>query len=131
VKRFKPIDWDDDAQILKLGKAMSRCALNFANELVSYGADLDRLRHPYSYQDLPNDGKVCIPAESADLLLAVLLSLPRLERGRRPKTLTREARQLVAEGKSKRGAAQMTAKTAGESAENIRRRLRPKRRSRN
>ena len=123
MKRFQPIDWDDP-RIRKLGRHFGREAYDLAAELASCGADLVRLKHPYLYRDLPNDGMILIQAQFADILMAILLSQPRKKRGRRPKTPTAKAQQLVAAGMSKRGAAQMIAKLTGEPAENIRRRLR-------
>jgi hypothetical protein len=130
MKRFKPIDWDDP-RIHKVGRHLGRASYTLAAELASCGADLVRLLHPFLYKDLPNDGMILIQARLADVLMAILLSQPREKRGRRPKTPTQKAQQLVAAGMSKRAAAQIIAKETGDPAENIRRRLRAKPRSRN
>jgi hypothetical protein len=129
--RVKPIRISrDDPRIRKFGRHLRREAYELADNLAICGADLDRLRYPRLYQDLPNDGMISIQAQLADILMAILLSLPRSKRGPRPKNPTRRARQLVAAGMSKRAAARMVAEETGEPAENIRRRLREKPRPR-
>ena len=121
----------DDPRIRKLGKHFSREAYELAVELVSRGADLVRLKHPYLYRDdLPDDGEVRIPAQFADILMAILLSLPRSKPGPRPKESTQKAQRLVAAGSSKRSAAREVAREAGDLSENLRRRLRGKPRPR-
>jgi hypothetical protein len=116
----------DDPRIIELGRDLRRkAAHDLADELISCGADLDRFPdYTRAYQDLPDDGKIRIPAQLADILVAILLSLPKPKRGPRPKGSIGKARQLVASGMSKTAAARQVASEFGEKPENIRRGLR-------
>jgi hypothetical protein len=115
------VDWNDP-RVLKIGADYRREAHDLADEFNSYGADATRLLG--SYRDLPTEKRdVCVPVKFADVIMAVLLSLPSAKRGRPVKPSTSRARRLVADGLSKREAARISA-FSYETPEQIRRRFR-------
>jgi hypothetical protein len=72
----KPADWDDP-EIRKLGRQWAREAYDIAGELEDRGADAAQLLLSYKDQDLTRPRAVTIPTMMADVIQAILLSLPR------------------------------------------------------
>jgi hypothetical protein len=99
-----------------VGKALKPHAHELAKRLLHVAADPQR-----------NEGDP-VPMRPSLLSEAVLLllALPAPQRGRPPEAATLEALQLLAEGRTKRGAARAVSGKTGEPFENLRRRLRPK-----
>ena len=73
---MKTADWDDPS-IRAIGRRYAAEAYDLASELHSYGADAAALLNPRHDSTRPRD--VAIPAMFADVLMAVLLTLPRPE----------------------------------------------------
>ena len=70
---MKTADWDDPS-IRAIGRRYAAGAYDLASELHSYGADAAALLNPRHDPTRPRD--VAIPAMFADVLMAVLLTLP-------------------------------------------------------
>jgi hypothetical protein len=70
----KTSDWDDSS-IRAIGRRYAAEACDLASELHHYGADAAELLKPQHDPTRPRD--VAIPAMFADVLMAVLLTLPR------------------------------------------------------
>jgi hypothetical protein len=70
----KTSDWDDSS-IRAIGRRYAAEAYDLASELHHYGADAAELLKPQHDPTRPRD--VAIPAMFADVLMAVLLTLPR------------------------------------------------------
>jgi hypothetical protein len=70
----KTSDWDDPS-IRAIGRRYAAEAYYLASELHHYGADAAELLKPQHDPTRPRD--VAIPAMFADVLMAVLLTLPR------------------------------------------------------
>jgi hypothetical protein len=70
----KTSDWDDPS-IRAIGRRYAAEAYDLASELHHYGADAAELLKPQHDPTRPRD--VAIPAMFADVLMAVLLTLPR------------------------------------------------------
>jgi hypothetical protein len=112
------IEWDDP-RVLKIGAAYRRQAYDLADEFNSYGADATRLLD----NNCGGPDQVCVPTKFADAIMALLLSLPRAKRGRRPKPSTLRFKRLVWRGLSKRKASRIESSlTCDETGEQIRRR---------
>ena len=73
---MKTSDWDDSS-IRAIGRRYAAEAYDLASELHRYGADAAELLKPQHDPTRPRD--VAIPAMFADVLMAVLLTLPRPE----------------------------------------------------
>ena len=73
---MKTADWDDPS-IRAIGRRYAAEAYDLASELHHYGADAAELLKPQHDPTRPRD--VAIPAMFADVLMAVLLTLPRPE----------------------------------------------------
>lgn len=123
---MNPVDWDNP-RIKKIGKRFKLEAFDLADNLHSYGADASTYLLPLEerakrWAAVDN---VCIPAAFADALMALLLALPRPERGpgRRRLWSVSEAQQLRADGKSIRAIARIFSRRTGQPFESIRRRL--------
>jgi hypothetical protein len=71
---MKTADWDDP-EIRAIGRRYAAEAYDLASELHHYGADAAELLKPQHDPTRPRD--VAIPAMFADVLMAVLLTLPR------------------------------------------------------
>ena len=71
---MKTSDWDDSS-IRAIGRRYAAEAYDLASELHRYGADAAELLKPQHDPTRPRD--VAIPAMFADVLMAVLLTLPR------------------------------------------------------
>ena len=71
---MKTSDWDDPS-IRAIGRRYAAEAYDLASELHHYGADAAELLKPQHDPTRPRD--VAIPAMFADVLMAVLLALPR------------------------------------------------------
>jgi hypothetical protein len=71
---MKTSDWNDP-KIRAIGRRYAAEAYDLASELDSYGADAAELLKPQHDPTRPRD--VAIPALFADVLMAVLLTLPR------------------------------------------------------
>jgi hypothetical protein len=69
-------DWDDPL-IRAIGRRYAAEAYDLASELDNYGADAAQLLKPQ--QDPMRPPNVSIPATLADVVMAVLLALPRPE----------------------------------------------------
>ena len=69
---------------------------------------------------------ICVDQQWGTMIACLLLALPGTRRGRPPKQSTVEAEQLIPILGSKRQAATVAGGKAGEDAETVRRRLRPK-----
>lgn len=70
---MKTSDWDDPS-IRAIGRRYAAEAYDLASELHHYGADAAELLKPQHDPTRPRD--VAIPAMFADVLMAVLLTLP-------------------------------------------------------
>jgi hypothetical protein len=70
----KTSDWEDSS-IRAIGRRYAAEAYDLASELHHYGADAAELLKPQHDPTRPRD--VAIPAMFADVLMAVLLTLPR------------------------------------------------------
>ena len=70
---MKTADWDDPT-IRAIGRRYAADAYDLASELHNYGADAAALLKPHDPMR-PRD--VCLPAMLADVVMAVLLTLPR------------------------------------------------------
>ena len=70
---MKTSDWDDPT-IRAIGRRYAAEAYDLASELHNYGADAAALLKPHDPMR-PRD--VCLPAMIADVVMAVLLTLPR------------------------------------------------------
>ena len=73
---MKTADWDDPS-IRAIGRRYAAEPYDLASELHHYGADAAELLKPQHDPTRPRD--VAIPAMFADVLMAVLLTLPRPE----------------------------------------------------
>jgi hypothetical protein len=73
---MKTSDWDDPT-IRAIGRRYAADAYDLASELHHYGADAAELIKPQLDPTRPRD--LSIPAMLADVLMAVLLTLPRPE----------------------------------------------------
>ena len=73
---MKTSDWDDSS-IRAIGRRYAAEAYDLASELHHYGADAAELLKPQHDPTRPRN--VAIPAMFADVLMAVLLALPRPE----------------------------------------------------
>ena len=71
---MKTSDWDD-LTIRAIGRRYAADAYDLASELHHYGADAAELLKPQNDPTRPRD--VAVPAMFADVLMAVLLTLPR------------------------------------------------------
>ena len=71
---MKTSDWDDPS-IRAIGRRYAAEAYDLASELHHYGADAAELLKPQHDPTRPRD--VAIPVMFADVLMAVLLTLPR------------------------------------------------------
>jgi hypothetical protein len=71
----KTADWDDP-EIRNIGRRWASEAYDLASQLHSRGADAAALREPHD-PTRPRD--VVIPAMLADVVMAILLTLPRPE----------------------------------------------------
>jgi len=71
---MKTSDWDDP-EIRAIGRRYAAEAYDLASELHHYGADAAELLKPQHDPTRPRD--VAIPAMFADVLMAILLALPR------------------------------------------------------
>jgi hypothetical protein len=71
---MKTPDWDDPS-IRAIGRRYAAEAYDLASELHSYGADAAALLNQRHDPTRPRD--VAVPAMFADVLMAVLLTLPR------------------------------------------------------
>ena len=71
---MKTSDWDF-AELRTIGRRYAAEAYDLASELHSYGADAAALLEPQQDPTRPRD--VVIPAMLADVVMAVLLTLPR------------------------------------------------------
>ena len=71
---MKTSDWEDSS-IRAIGRRYAAEAYDLASELHHYGADAAELLKPQHDPTRPRD--VAIPAMFADVLMAVLLTLPR------------------------------------------------------
>jgi hypothetical protein len=71
---MKTADWDDPA-IRNIGRRWTSEAYDLASELSDYGADASELLK--SRPDLTRPRTVTIPTMMADVLQAILLTLPR------------------------------------------------------
>lgn len=71
---MKTSDWDDTS-IRAIGRRYAAEAYDLASELHNYGADAAELIKPQLDPTRPRD--VSIPAMLADVVMAVLLALPR------------------------------------------------------
>jgi hypothetical protein len=74
---MKPSDWDDP-RIREIGRRYAGEAYDLASELHNFGADASALLR--SQPDPTRPRTVTIPATLADVVVAVLLALPRPER---------------------------------------------------
>ena len=72
---MKTSDWDDPT-IRAIGRRYAAEAYDLASELHNYGADAAALLKPHDPMR-PRD--ICLPAMLADVVMAVLLALPRPE----------------------------------------------------
>jgi hypothetical protein len=80
----KTSDWNNP-RLRQIGEQYAADAYDLASELENYGADASVLLLPEGEQrrlTASRPPKVCIPAKFADVLMAILLSLPRPEEGR-------------------------------------------------
>jgi hypothetical protein len=75
---MKTSDWDNP-EIRAIGRRWAREAYDVASELHDYGADAAQLLLSYKDQDPSRPRTVTIPTMMADVLQAILLSLPRQE----------------------------------------------------
>jgi hypothetical protein len=73
---MKTSDWDDPS-IRAIGRRYAAEAYDIASELNNYGADASHVLK--SRPDLTRPREVTIPAMLADVLMAILLTLPRQE----------------------------------------------------
>jgi hypothetical protein len=71
---MKTSDWDS-LELRAVGRRWAAEAYDLASELHHYGADAAKLLKPQHDPTRPRD--VAIPAMFADVLMAVLLTLPR------------------------------------------------------
>jgi len=98
------------------GQALKPHAHEIAKGLLHAAADSRR-----------NEGNpVPVPLNLLSEAVLLLLVLPGPRRGRPKKAETLQLQQLLAEGRTKRGAARAVSSKTGEPFENLRRRLRPK-----
>jgi hypothetical protein len=72
-----PSDWDDP-RLLKIGRDYSAEAYELADELHSLGADAAQLLKNWRDLDMDRPRSIAIPPMFADALMAILLSMPRL-----------------------------------------------------
>jgi hypothetical protein len=70
----KTSDWDDPS-IRAIGRRYAADAYDLASELHNYGADAAALLNPRHNPTRPRN--VCISAMLADVVMAILLALPR------------------------------------------------------
>jgi hypothetical protein len=98
------------------GKALKPHAHKLAKRLLHVAADPQR----------SEGDPVPIPPGLLSAAVLLLLALSGPQRGRPPKETTVELLQLLAEGRTKHGAARVASSKTGEPPENLRRRLRPK-----
>jgi hypothetical protein len=71
---MKPSDWDD-ASIRPIGRRWAIEAYDIASELHNYGADASALRDKRPDPSRPRE--VCLPTMLVDVVMAILLTLPR------------------------------------------------------
>jgi hypothetical protein len=73
VRTIKTSDWDS-SEIRAIGRRWAVQAYDVASELSDFGADAAALLKPHDPMR-PRD--LCLPAMLADVVMAVLLTLPR------------------------------------------------------
>jgi hypothetical protein len=120
---------DEEAILRELGRALRGEASRFAERLAECGADETSLFWPQEQKDRREEEMVCIPPRLADLLLTMLLFMPKTTLGRPPKTSTLAAR-VLAECFSQREAASIIATETGECPEIVRGRITKRKKTR-
>jgi hypothetical protein len=73
VRTIKTSDWDS-SEIRAIGRRWAVQAYDVASELSDFGADAAALLKPHDPMRLRD---LCLPAMLADVVMAVLLTLPR------------------------------------------------------
>ena len=96
---MKTSDWDDPT-IRAIGRRYAAEAYDLASELHNYGADAAALLKPHDPMR-PRD--VCLPAMLADVVMAVLLTLPGLGPGSTPRGELHSAKEALGVTELKRG----------------------------
>jgi hypothetical protein len=67
----------DDPRIRAIGRKYALEAHDLADELHTLGADASQLLRPWQDQDLNRPRHVMIPSMFADVLMAILVTMPR------------------------------------------------------
>jgi hypothetical protein len=136
---MKTGDWNNP-RLRQIGERFAADAYDLASELEDYGADASVLLLPEAEQRelaASRPPKVCVPTMFADVLMAILLSLPRPEEGRgRRREWSPELVQLaINKGSSLYAAAKQEAERTGIPARSIERgmqlRRKPPKKSKN
>jgi hypothetical protein len=73
---MSPSDWDS-LELRAIGRKWAAEVYDIASELENYGADAAQLLLSYKHQDPTRPREITIPTMMADVLMAILLTLPR------------------------------------------------------
>jgi hypothetical protein len=122
----------NDPRLREIGERRATDAYEMAAELNTYGADASVLLLSKAEQrSRKRPPEVCIPTAFADALMAILLSLPRPQIGRRPLNWSPQRVQAsMQRGMSLRAAAKKEAGRTGKPAEDIARTMRAQKNAR-
>jgi hypothetical protein len=124
---MKASDWIDP-RLREIGERQAADAYEMAAELGTYGADASVLLLRKGAWQPRRPHQVCIPTAFADALMALLLSLPRPQIGRRIINWSPQRVQaLLDSGMSLRAAAKKESERTGKEAEDIARVMRRRR----
>jgi hypothetical protein len=116
-------NWNDP-RLLEIGKQFAADAYEIALDLKSYGADAAVFLGKLADK---RPTHITVPTRFADMLMALLLSLPRSDLGRRSNWSPDRVEASMRRGTSARAAAKTEAERTGEKAENIARSARRRR----
>jgi hypothetical protein len=120
---MKASDWNDP-RLREIGAKFAADAYEIALDLKNYGADAAVFLRKLA-DNRPTH--ITFPTRFADMLMALLLSLPRPERGPRKNWSPDRVEALMRHGMSQRAAAKNEAERTGKRAEDIARRMRERR----
>jgi hypothetical protein len=136
---MKASDWNN-SKLRQIGEQYAADAYELASELIDYGADASVLLLPEAEQRklaASRPPNVCLPTKLVDVLMAILLSLPRPEegRGRRRKWSPELVQHAINNGMTQYAAARQESERTGVPAPTIergmQRRRKPPKRSKN